>query len=167
MLNATDYATLMNEAAAYAGEEPRFTDVASLGEGTNWQDALFNDGAPVQNHLLSVSGATDKVNYYFSVGYYNQEGIIGGNYDKSNYERLSFRSNTLYTLFDESANRNWLKDMKVGVNVSYSRINSRSITDLSPLRELTNLQTADIRAYGDAEITDWSPVEHVPNLIKG
>ena len=46
-------------------------------------------------------------------------------------------------------------------------INSRSITDLSPLRELTNLQTADIRAYGDAEITDWSPVEHVPNLIKG
>ena len=45
-------------------------------------------------------------------------------------------------------------------------INSRSITDLSPLRELTNLQTADIRAYGDAEITDWSPVEHVPNLIK-
>ena len=46
-------------------------------------------------------------------------------------------------------------------------INSRSITDLSPLRELKNLQTADIRAYGDAEITDWSPVEHVPNLIKG
>ena len=46
-------------------------------------------------------------------------------------------------------------------------INSRSITDLSPLRELTNLQTADIRAYGDAEITDWSPVEHVPNLIRG
>ena len=46
-------------------------------------------------------------------------------------------------------------------------INSRSITDLSPLRELTNLQTADIRAYGDAEINDWSPVEHVPNLIRG
>ena len=45
-------------------------------------------------------------------------------------------------------------------------INSRSITDLSPLRELTNLQTADIRAYGSVEITDWSPVEHVPNLIK-
>lgn len=158
MLNATDYATLMNEAAAYAGEEPRFTDVASLGEGTNWQDALFNDGAPVQNHQLSVSGATDKVNYYFSVGYYNQEGIIGGNYDKSNYERLSFRSNTLYTLFDESANRNWLKDMKVGVNVSYSRINSRSINagslTGSPLGNAVFMDPT-ISVYAD-ENTDYS-----------
>ena len=51
-------------------------------------------------------------------------------------------------------------------NLQSLTINSRSITDLSPLRELTNLQTADIRAYGSVEITDWSPVEHVPNLIK-
>ena len=93
MLNASQYATLMNEAAAYAGEEPLYANT-NLGAGTNWQNVLFNDNAPVQNHQLSVSGASEKVNYYFSLGYYDQEGIIGGNYDKSNYQRLSLRSNT-------------------------------------------------------------------------
>lgn len=127
MLNASQYATLMNEAADYAGQDPMFANT-NLGAGTNWQDALFNDGAPVQNHQLSVSGATKKVNYYFSAGYYNQEGIIGGDYDRSNYERLSFRSNTMYTLFDETKNRNWLRKLTFGLNVSYSRINSIGVT---------------------------------------
>lgn len=127
MLNATQYATLMNEAAVYNGSEPKFSDPSSLGVGTNWQDALFNNGAPVQNHQLSISGASEKINYYFSAGYYNQEGIVGGNYDHSNYERLSFRSNTQYKVFDESKTRNWLKNLTVGVNLSYSRINSRGI----------------------------------------
>lgn len=123
MLNASQYATLMNEAAAYAGEEPLYANT-NLGAGTNWQNVLFNDNAPVQNHQLSVSGASEKVNYYFSLGYYDQEGIIGGNYDKSNYQRLSLRSNTMYTLFDEGEKRNWLKKMTLGLNISYSRINN-------------------------------------------
>lgn len=128
MLDATQYATLMNEARADAGLEAMFANPASLGKGTDWQDVLFNDGAPVQNHQLSLSGASERVNYYFSLGYYSQEGIIGGNYDASNYNRLSFRSNTEYTVFDESKNRNWLKSMKFTLNASYSRINKRGIT---------------------------------------
>ena len=127
MLNATQYATLMNEASVYNGTEPKFSNPSSLGVGTNWQDALFNNGAPVQNHQLSISGASEKINYYFSAGYYNQEGIVGGNYDHSNYERLSFRSNTQYKVFDESKTRNWLRSLTVGVNLSYSRINSHGI----------------------------------------
>ena len=127
MLDASEYATLMNEAAEYNGTTPKYSNPASLGKGTDWQDVLFNDGAPVQNHQLSVSGASEKINYYFSMGYYNQEGIVGGNYDHSNYERLSFRSNTQYKLFDQSKQRNWLRSMTIGVNMSYSRINSRGI----------------------------------------
>lgn len=127
MLNATQYATLMNEAASYAGQSPVFANT-NLGEGTDWQDVLFNDNAPVMNHQLSVSGATEKVNYYVSAGYYTQDGIIGGNYDKSNYERFSIRSNTQYTLFDESKKRNWLKSLKFNLNVSYSRINNIGVT---------------------------------------
>lgn len=84
MLNASQYATLMNEAATYNGTTPKFENPATLGAGTDWQNALFNDGAPVQNHQLSISGASEKINYYFSMGYYNQEGIVGGNYDHSN-----------------------------------------------------------------------------------
>lgn len=130
MLNATQYATLMNEAAGYAGENARYTQdqINSFGVGTNWQDVLFYDNAPVQNHQLSISGASEKVNYYFSLGYYDQDGIIGGNYNASNYERLSLRSNTMYTLFDESENRNWLKKLTFSLNVSYSRVNSVGVT---------------------------------------
>ncbi|MGN0310538.1 MAG: SusC/RagA family TonB-linked outer membrane protein, partial [Bacteroides sp.] len=153
MLNASQYAELMNEALAYAGESPRFSNT-NLGAGTNWQEALFNDGAPVQNHQLSVSGATEKVNYYFSAGYYNQEGIIGGNYDKSNYERLSFRSNTQYTLFDESKTRNWLRSLTFSLNMSYSRINSIGVTagslTGSPLGDAL-LMDPTLSVYADSE----------------
>lgn len=167
MLNATQYATLMNEAADYAGEAPRYEQVASLGSGTNWQDALFYDNAPVQNHQLSISGASEKVNYYFSLGYYDQDGIIGGNYDASNYQRLSLRSNTVYTLFDESEQRNWLKKMTFSMNIAYSRVNSVGVTagslTGSPLgdalfmdptmsvyaKDESELQNYDRNTYGD------------------
>ncbi len=127
MLDASQYATLMNEAASYANENPVFENT-NLGKGTDWQDALFYDNAPVMNHQLSVSGASENINYYFSAGYYTQDGIIGGNYDKSNYERFSLRSNTQYKLFDESINRNWLKSLTFNLNVSYSRINNISVS---------------------------------------
>ena len=79
------------------------------------------------NHQVSVSGASDKVNYLFSAGYYTQDGIVGGNFNRSNYERLTLRSNTQYTLFDESKNRNWLNSLKVTSNLSYARIKSTGI----------------------------------------
>lgn len=129
MLNATQYATLMNRANEDAGLPVRFNpeDIPNLGAGTDWQDVLFNDNAPVQNHQISLSGASEKVKYYFSMGFYQQEGIVGGDYDRSNYKRWSFRSNTEYTVFDESKTRNWLKSLKFNVNASYSRIESRGV----------------------------------------
>ncbi len=59
--------------------------------GRTWYST---DNAPVQNHEVSISGASDKINYYLSMGYYKQEGIVGGNYGQSNYERLSMRTTT-------------------------------------------------------------------------
>ena len=43
----------------------------------------------------------------------------------------------------------------------------RNITDISPLRDLANLQNLLITEYGVQKITDWSPVDHVPNVTKG
>ena len=93
---------MMNEGYINAGMEPLYDDPYNLTDamgnkittGTDWQDELFNDNAPVVNHDITVSGASDKVNYYLSLGYYAQEGIIGGNFDRSNYPRLSLRTNT-------------------------------------------------------------------------
>lgn len=127
MLNATQYATLMNEASNYAGEGNLYQNPSQYGIGTNWQKETFNYDAPVQNHQVSVSGATEKINYFLSLGYYDQEGIVGGNYDRSNYNRMTMRTNTTYTVFDESKNRNWLNKMTIGVNAAYSRIKSSGI----------------------------------------
>lgn len=127
VLNATEYAVMMNEGYINAGMDMPYADPYSYGEGTDWQDELFNDGAPVMNHDVTISGASDKVNYYLSLGYYTQEGIIGGNFDRSNYQRLSLRSNTKYNVFDESKTRNWLNKLDITVNLSYARVKSKDI----------------------------------------
>lgn len=127
VLNATEYAIMMNEGYVNAGMEPIYADPYSYGEGTDWQDLVFNDGAPVTNHDISISGASDKVNYYLSLGYYTQEGIVGGNYDRSNYNRLTLRSNTKFTLLDATTERSYLNKLDVTVSLSYARVKSKSI----------------------------------------
>lgn len=98
------------------------------GFGTDWQNLVFNDNAPVQNHEVSISGASEKINYYLSMGYYKQEGIVGGNYGQSNYERLSLRSNNIYNVMDASKERNFLNKLDVTVNMAYTRVKSTGIS---------------------------------------
>ncbi len=85
----------------------------------NWMDVVFNDSAMLQSHELSVSGATDKTNYYFSGGYYDQEGIAPG----SLFERYSMRFNFEQQMAD------WLK---MGTNTMFN---------------YQNIQQADEGAY--------------------
>ena len=73
----------------------------------NWMDAVFNDRAMLQSHEVSVSGANDKTNYYFSGGYYNQDGIAPG----SQFERYSMRFN-----FEQQMS-GWLK---MGTNTMFN-----------------------------------------------
>ncbi len=128
VLNATEYAVMMNEGRLNSGQSPLYDNPYQYGEGTNWQNELFYNDAPVMSHQVSVSGASEKVNYMLSLGFYTQDGIIGGNYGRSNYERLTMRSNTIYTLFDETKNRSWLNKMQITSNISYARVKSTGIS---------------------------------------
>lgn len=129
LLNAQEYMMIMNEnrlndglAAPYSSAQ-----IASFqGKGTDWQEETFNYDAPVQNHQVSVQGGTDKGNYFLSFGYYNQEGIVGGDHGKSNYERYSVRVNNNYTVF-EADDRDFLNKVRVGVNIGYSRVLSTGV----------------------------------------
>ena len=128
VLNATEYALLRNEGAINAGQKPAYDDPYSFGEGTDWQEEIFNRNAPTMSHNLSVSGTSGKNSYFISASYFTQEGIIGGNVDRSNYERFTVRVNDRYNLFDATDKRIWLNKMNVNLNVSYSRTFTRGIS---------------------------------------
>ena len=129
VLNATEYMVIMNEARINDGGAPLYSaaEIAAAGKGTDWQDETFNYNAPITQHQLSVSGGTDKAMYFVSLGYFKQDGIVGGNYGKSNYDRLSVRANNTYIPF-ESKERNFLNKLTLTANIAYSNINSTGIT---------------------------------------
>lgn len=56
--------------------------------GFDAQDYLF-ETAPIQNHSISLSGGSDKTNYFMSLNYMDQDGIVRG----TGFKRYSFRSN--------------------------------------------------------------------------
>ena len=127
VLNATQYAIMLNEGHLNAGMAPVYNNPYEYGEGTDWQSEVFNNNAPMMNHQVSISGASQKVNYLVSMGYFTQDGIVGGNFGRSNYQRLTLRSNTRYTVFDSSKDRNWLNNLTITVNASYARIKSTGV----------------------------------------
>ena len=49
-----------------------FADPASLGKGTDWQEAIFNDRAQRYSHELSLNGGSEKSTFYVSAGLQNQ-----------------------------------------------------------------------------------------------
>ena len=128
VLNASQYAMMINEGMMNSGQAPKYADPTSYGEGTDWQDEIFYYNAPQSQHEISVSGASDKVNYYLSLGYLSQDGIVGGNVGRSNYDRLTIRSNTTYDVMDKTAERSFLNKLTLGSNLSYAYITSTAIS---------------------------------------
>jgi TonB-linked SusC/RagA family outer membrane protein len=79
LLTGPEYATVVNEIT------PTYNNV-NLVPNTDWQSLIFHP-ASIQSHQLSASGATQNNQYYVSMGYFKQEGIV----DKSSYERVTFQ----------------------------------------------------------------------------
>jgi len=127
VLNAPQYMTLMNERQINDNGSPLYTaEQIANAKTTDWQDEVFNYNAPIQNHQLSLTGGNDKISYFLSFGYFNQEGIVGGDYGKSNYERYSLRLNNTYTAY-EDLSRSFLNKIQLSSNIGYSRALSSSI----------------------------------------
>jgi len=86
LLSGKDYAMVVNEIT------PTYNNV-DLVPNTDWQSLIFHP-ASIQNHQFSASGATESTQYYVSMGYFKQDGIV----DKSSYERVTFKLNNTYSL---------------------------------------------------------------------
>ena len=116
MMNATEYAQLVNEGAANAGRNPLYEDPASFGTGTDWQRELYNFNAPIINHNASVTNVSQGSSYTIGLSYFSQEGIVGG--DKSRFDRYTARINL---------NQKVNEKLRVGGNFSYALIDRNSV----------------------------------------
>ena len=96
LLNATQYGTLMNERSVAGGGNLVFPNLSTLGTGTDWQKAIFNNNAQRYSHEISISGGNDKSTFYLSFGIQDQEGIVAT--DISNFKQENFRLNSTHKI---------------------------------------------------------------------
>lgn len=99
-------------------------------EGYNWDEALYRSWTPQQQHNLSARGGTDKIKYFISAGYTDQESnFTSGDYD---FNRYNLRSNVDATITD---------DLTVSLDFSYrSSLLDKANFDVSAM--YNSLQTA-------------------------
>ena len=112
------------------------------GNTIDWFDYSTRTGI-MQNYSASVSGATEKMNYYLSGTYTDQEGVVKGD----DYDR------TVLTARIQTDITNWLQ---VGgqVNYAYNDYSGPSVYDL--------YQAIRLSPYGRAERADGGGVEKFP-----
>lgn len=106
VLNVEEYRDLMNELG-----------IVSLPDGlkdeTDWFKETYKTGIN-QNYQVSVSNATDKMRYYLSAGYTDEEGVLPVAYNK----RFNVKANVDSDLY------NWLN---VGTDMAYSSYKNNGI----------------------------------------
>lgn len=119
LLNAREYAILANEAHVAAGRPPlpELANPDLLGEGTDWQEALFEQ-APIMSHQLSFTGGSDRSMFTFSGGYFAQDGIVGG--AKSGFERYTARINSSHQV------KRWLR---LGSNLAFTALTRNGLPE--------------------------------------
>jgi len=120
MLNASEYAAIINEGSIASGGPLIFNDLSTLGAGTDWQKEVFNKPLE-QSYNVTANGGSDKVTYFLSGGFFSQGGIVGGT-DKSRFNRANFTANL---------NIDISKKVKLLLNNSYVMLNSRGVQENS------------------------------------
>lgn len=95
---------------------PQYLDAAQTlkASNTDWYDAISRQGI-AQSYDLSVANGSEKGNYFFSLGLYDNQGIV----KTTEFKRLSARINTSYKFFNNK--------LTIGQNLSINRTNE--VTD--------------------------------------
>lgn len=96
------------------------------GTDTNWFDAVF---APSwsQKHTMTFQGGNNQGNYFTSINYIHNDGIVKG--DKDVYKRLSAQINADYNI------KKWLQ---VGTNNSIEKWSTKSVPHMTQYGSLMN-----------------------------
>ena len=106
-VNSYDYATFLNEAYTNDGKDPKFTPGAVeafrthsnpiIYPDTDWMELLFKSSAPQTQGNVNISGGTERVRYFISMGMLDQKGFFKNHdtrYDANfNFNRYNYRAN--------------------------------------------------------------------------
>lgn len=163
VLNAQDYAMIINESLLNAGKNSSSPDwiqdseIAGIGSGTDWQDQIFRKNAPIQSHTLSLNGGNEKFLYSTALSYFSQDGIVSD--DKSSYERVNFRVKGDYTSYD--------KKLKVGTSMVYSHNTSQGVDPNnvynSPLARAINIDPISVVKDENGEF--GRPIRNMQEIV--
>ena len=117
MLNSEQYIQYMSEGNIFTQDYllKNWDGVTN----TSWTDVAFNHGH-MQKHALSFTGGNDRGNYFLSLAYLDNNGIVKGNADV--YKRLTATINSEYKIKD------WLK---VGTTNQLEKYDVRSVSSNS------------------------------------
>lgn len=177
MENSLIFATVYNQAAINAGSPPQYPDeqmqrIKGFIEGTyktefdpanpttsvftgrrignanyDWPHILFRDYKFDQRHNVTVSGGSDKVQYYVSLGYFDQNGFYGVGYDE--YKRYDLLANlstqtTKWLKFNLSAKyANTHTDYPIGITTVERRYIGNSLFSFGPIQPRYNPDGSD------------------------
>lgn len=106
-VNSYDYATFLNEAYTNDGKDPKFTPEAVeafrthsnpiIYPDTDWMELLFKSSVPQTQGNVNISGGTERVRYFISMGMLDQKGFFKNHdtrYDANfNFNRYNYRAN--------------------------------------------------------------------------
>ncbi len=150
MLNLREYAAHHNtraEKLSSVTPSDAFVRPDLLGEGTNWQDELFQK-AMMTSHNLSITGGNEKTTYAISAGYLDQDGIALN----SSFRRLSTRGNI------DTQIKKWLKG---GINFSFAESKQKVGTDnntiMSALQQQPTVAVTSTDGSFDGPDDVWMP----------
>ncbi len=132
VLNASEYAAIVNEGSVTSGGSLVFPNLSGLGAGTNWQDQIFKQ-APLQSHTVAARGGSDKMSYFLSGGYLAQAGIVGGG-EKSFFNRINATSNLSFDLSSK---------LKFITNTTYTNIKGAGVPENSINSVISNALNFD------------------------
>jgi len=112
LLSQEEQIAFTNESADFRNVSAPFPNDPSTYPNNDWID-LTTGPAPIYNADISLSGSSENVNYYNSINYFNQEGIV----KSTGIEKFIFRSNLDLKLNDK---------VKAGFRINYSRIKNEN-----------------------------------------
>lgn len=129
LMTASEWAAFQKK---YYYNKGGYTDeqIAALGDGTDWQDAMLRN-AFRQSHEFSVNGGNGKGRYAFSANYTDQDGII----INSGFERYNFHLN---------ADWNLLEGLTFGLSATYGKSTQHGLTTTEEVKYNSSPYSAGI-----------------------